>query len=186
MPLPSVQGRATRLLLLAGAVLVLAIYGHDWHEKLGGPRVLHERFGYQAVAVTLPLQIGAVVVTGGEELIAMANGLVYGLALGSLLTWIGWYVGSIIQYGIGRTARSDLALKHRMARAPNWLRRLPVSHPAFIIFSRWLIPGLGGHIATLVPGAAGVAFRRFAWCTAIGTALPSIGWTYAGLYFAGL
>ena len=174
----------SRALLLLLAVIVLATLGGRWVDSLGGPGALRERFGFWGLAISFPLQVGAVISFGGEELIAMANGLGFGFVLGSAATWLGWYIGSFIQFGIGRTARTDLELERRMERMPRWLQRLPASHPAFIILSRWLLPGVGGHVATLIPGAAGVALGRYAWCTAIGTALPSLGWTYAGIHFA--
>ena len=176
----------SRTLVLAVGVVAMAVFGADGLRSLGGVGALHERFGYWGLTFSVPIHIGAVVGVGGEELIAMANGLAYGLALGTLATWLGWYAGSLIQFGIGRTARADFEVERRMESMPGWLRSLPVSHPAFIILSRWLLPGVGGHVATLVPGAAGVAVGRFCWCTAIGTGIPSLGWTYAGIYFAGL
>ena len=171
----------TAFLLLVGAFAV----GRRWLDSVGGPETLREQFGLWGLAVSFPLHVGAVVSFGGEEFIAMANGLTYGILIGSAVTWLGWYTGSFIQFGMGRMASTDFDLARRVDRMPAWLRRFPVSHPCFIIFARWLLPGIGGHVATLLPGAAGVALGRYAWCTAIGTALPSIGWTFAGLQLAG-
>ncbi len=51
---------------------------------------------------------------------------------------------------------------------PEWLRRFPVDHPAFLILVRQ-IPWAGGYLTTILPGAVGVPLARVAWCAAIGT-----------------
>ncbi len=175
------RSRMVWIVLMLGA---LSYWGGSWLESIGGPGALRAHYGFWGVALSLPLQIGAVIGIGGEELFAMANGLAYGFWVGSFLTWVGWYVGSMVQFWMGRTARNDVESTGIVDHMPSWLKRLPASHPAFIICSRWFVPGVGGHIATLVPGAAGVSLHRFCWCTAIGTGLPSLGWTYAGIFFA--
>jgi hypothetical protein len=46
---------------------------------------------------------------------------------------------------------------------------------------RFLVPGLGGHLASIIPGAAGVPLYRFLWCTALATSVVAMGWTFPGV-----
>ena len=57
-----------------------------------------------APLISLTLHTTAVVTFGGEEVIAMASGSLYGLLLGSSISWLGWYGGSWIQFWLARRA----------------------------------------------------------------------------------
>jgi hypothetical protein len=91
----------SRVLYLLLAAIALATLGRQWLDSVGGPGVLRERFGFWGLAVSFPLHVGSVVGFGGEELIAMANGLAYGFVLGSAATWLGWFTGSGLR-GLGK------------------------------------------------------------------------------------
>lgn len=150
---------------LLGLVLI-GLFLARWVESLGGPAELWHRFGLLAPAVSVPIHAVLAVTPLPSDLMGIANGSVYGFWLGTMLSWIGWFLGSFIQYGIGRRLQKDFDLEGWMARSPERLRRFPVEHPVFIIGSRF-VPYAGGHLATILPGAMGVKFSRFAWCTAV-------------------
>ena len=63
--------------------------------------------------------------------------------------------------------RRDFDLDAQLPRVPAMLRRFPVQHPVFLVGSH-LLPWVGGHVSTLLPGALGVGFVRVAWCSAVG------------------
>ena len=150
--------------------------------QLGGPEAIREQLGRWAPFLTLPAHTAAVAgPLAGDELFGLANGTLYGLWLGSFLSWVAWFSGSLIQFYVGRRARLDFDVPRALERAPKWIQKLPFHHPLYIIGVRFLVPGVGGHLATVVPGAVGVNWRRFLWATAIGILPPSIGWTYAGV-----
>ncbi len=153
------------LYIVLGVVLV-GFWLTRWVSALGGPTGVWTRFGLLAPAVTVPLH-GIVAVTPfPSDVMGVANGAVYGFWGGALLSWIGWFLASFVQYGIGRRVQQDFDVAGWMARSPARLRRFPVEHPAFLIGARY-VPYAGGHLATLLPGALGVGLRRFAWCTAV-------------------
>ena len=144
-----------------------------WVEGMGGPAAVWERFGLLAPAVSVPVQVLVAVTPFPSDLLCIANGTIYGLWWGALLSWIGWYLAAWIEFGIGRRARSELPIAEWTAQLPRRLRTLPVGHPAFLIGSRF-VPWAGGHISTLMPGAVGVPSRRFAWCAAVAILPPSV------------
>jgi len=144
-----------------------------WVESLGGPAALWDRFGLIAPAVSIPVHAIVAVTPFPSDVLAVANGTVYGFWFGALFSWAGWYLAAFIEFHIGSRARVDFPIEDWLARLPERLQRLPVAHPLFLIGSRF-VPWAGGHISTLVPGAMGVPIPRFAWCTAVAIAPPSL------------
>ncbi len=164
--------RSQALHLVIG-LCVVAFYLTRWVTALGGPAAVWERFGILAPAISVPLQAIVAVTPFPSDVLCVANGTVYGVWLGALLSWVGWYLAAWIEFGIGRRARDDFPVEERLARLPRRLRDLPIEHPLFLIGSRF-VPWAGGHISTLLPGAVGVRAERFAWCAAVAIAPPSL------------
>ena len=150
------------LVLASGAVLL-------WVERMGGPGALQARYGLFAPAITVAAHL-AVNAAGVGELIpwAIANGAVYGLALGAPLTWTAWMGAALVQYHIARRVGQHAEVEAKMERLPAWLKRFPVGHPAFLIAGRW-VP-LGGPLTNVAAGAFAVPLGRFVWCAALGYA----------------
>lgn len=152
------------------AVLVLSsVAVLLWVERMGGPGALHARYGLFAPAITVTAHL-MVNAAGVGELIpwSIANGAVYGLALGAPLTWIAWMGAALVQYRVARRVGQQAELEDKMERLPAWLRRFPVGHPAFLIAGRW-VP-LGGPLTNVAAGASAVPLGRFVCCAALGYA----------------
>lgn len=147
-------------LSIVGAVLI------DWIDTLGGPVAFRQRFGLLAPVLTVTLHIVLALTPFPSDAVSIANGAMYGFQIGVSLSWFGWWLAALAEFALGRRARIDFCLDTALAKSPRWVQRFPVSHPAYLILSRQ-IPWLGGHISTFVPGAAGVSWRRYAWCSAI-------------------
>jgi uncharacterized membrane protein YdjX (TVP38/TMEM64 family) len=154
------------LYLIVGLLCLGAITAY-WVASIGGPTAFRESFGATAPLITLPIHVVLATTAFPADLIAVANGALYGLVLGTALSWLGWWLAALLQFRLGCRVRHDFDLESNLDRIPGWLRRFPVDHPAFLIGVRQL-PWLGMHIGSFVPGAAGVGFRRFLWCSAIG------------------
>lgn len=147
-------------ILLVGGLLL------RWIQLMGGPAALREWVGPTMPLLTIPVHVVVAVSPFPSDVICIANGSLYGFWFATGLNWLGWWLAALVEYGLGRRARTDFQLEAHTSRLPAWLKRFPTSHPAFLIGSRQ-IPWLGGHVSTFVPGAAGVSLRRFAWCSAI-------------------
>lgn len=158
-----VTSRAFYLIL---GIVFVGLLLTRWVEALGGPAGIWERFGWLAPAISVPFHAFIAVTPLPSDLVSIANGAVYGFWAGAGFNWLGWFIASFLQYSIGRRVRHDFDVEAWLARSPSWLRRFPADHPVFIIGSRF-VPYAGGHLATLVPSAMGVALGRFTWCTAV-------------------
>jgi uncharacterized membrane protein YdjX (TVP38/TMEM64 family) len=163
---------SSALYLILG-LCVAAFWLTRWVDSLGGPAGIWERFGLLAPAISVPVHAIVGVTPFPSDVIAIANGTVYGFWLGCVLSWLGWYLTAFIEFQIGRRSNRDFDVSAWLSRAPAAIRRFPVGHPAFIIGSR-LVPWAGGHISTLLPGAMGVPLGRFAWCSALGIVPPAM------------
>ncbi len=147
-------------------LLITAYLLASWVESVGGPEGIRERYGVLAPVITSSIQILIAPTPIPSDVICIAQGALYGFWFALVLNWLGWWIASHIEFLLGRRLRDDFDLESRLERLPRWLRRFPVHHPVFLIFSRQ-IPWAGGHLSTLVPGAMGVPFLRCAWCNAI-------------------
>lgn len=135
-------------------------------DQLGGPHGIWERFGMFAPVVSMPLHAMVALTPVPSDLLAIANGAVYGFWLGAVLSWTGWWAAAMIQFWLARRLGRDWDVAGRMEMLPSWLRRFPVGHPAFLIGVR-LLPVAGGHIGSIVPATMGVPAGRVAWCAAL-------------------
>jgi uncharacterized membrane protein YdjX (TVP38/TMEM64 family) len=172
MAAASVRGLAGALvrspaLWSMAALLVAGFFLSRWVLEVGGPEAIHARFGLAAPVVTGGAQLVLSPTPFPTDVICIAHGTLYGFAFAALLNWLGWWLGSLVEFAIGRRVGSDLELSAHAARLPGWLRRFPMGHPAYLIGSRQL-PVVGSHLSTSLPGAVGVPFHRVAWCSAIG------------------
>jgi len=100
------------------------------------------------------------------EIIAIANGMMFGLAGGILVTWFGAMLGALLAFGLAR-ALGRPALK-RLLSEPQWrtVNRWEWQ-PGSLLLAR-LIPVLSFNVINYAAGLARVRFWRFLWTTSIG------------------
>lgn len=162
------DSRSLRAALALAALLVAGIAAAFVVREPEQLVSLHDEYGLAATLVLLPLQtlISLSLSPIPSDVVAFALALIHGFARGTILIWIGWMAGAVIQYELSRRVVEGTAWRERMDRAPQWLRRLPPDHPLFLICGRWL--PLGPHLVNTVAGAAGVPRPRFLLTAAVG------------------
>lgn len=161
--------RSLRLILLvfgAGFLIVGAL------DAAGGPDAIREEHGWLAIGFLLPAQIAAAVTPVPSELVALATAAIYEFWLGALLIWSGWVAATPLRYLLVRRVVADFDLERHRERMPQWLQRLPVDHPAYLICARWL--PYGPHLVDYTAGASGVRLRTLLWSAAVATILPAL------------
>lgn len=146
-----------------------------WVHLEGGPEGIRERWGLAAPLVWIPMQVIVHTTPLGDFVPwSVLNGSMFGLWLGTFTTWLSWMGSASAQYAIGRRTARDLDLDWdaKVARLPSWLRRLPISHPVFLIVARQF-PLMAGPI-NVAAGAMRVPYARLLWTTAIGVFPPAL------------
>lgn len=171
--------RSPALYLTLGLFLV-AIAATRWIDAIGGFGEVRGHFGLAAPVASVCLHALLNVSPLPGDVVAVANGALYGFAPAVGLNWLGWFIAAFVQFSIGRRAAKDFELQEQMQKLPAFLRRFPVEHPAYLLLAR-LLPWAGGHVTTWIPGAAGVRLSRFAWCTAVAIVPASIGFALVGV-----
>jgi len=169
---------------LVVAFLVATSLLHAWVRGIGGPHVLIERWGLAAPVAVVGVQAAVSATPFPSELFALANSAAYGWAIGALMTWSGWTLGSMIQYTLARRASADVAWDTGRARIPGWLRRFPIDHPVFLVCVRW-VP-MGSHLANVVAGARRLPVLRQLWIAGLAAIPGSLLWSGIGAGVAAL
>jgi uncharacterized membrane protein YdjX (TVP38/TMEM64 family) len=148
-----------------GAVLLAGCLAWRWLESAGGAEVLLARFGSLAPLVSIPMHVVLSATPFPSELVGVASGSVYGLWLGTLYAWIGWWCGAVLEYAVVRRGTREIDLGNDRLRVPGWLQRFPVDHPLFLIVGRQL--PFGFHAVNLAAAVGGVSPVRQVVCAGI-------------------
>jgi len=161
----------SRLFLMLMAVFVAGYFANRFLTSLGGPEKVMEVYGIWAPIVTIAVFAILNLSYFPVDLMAVANGAIYGVPLGATLTWIARMIVAVVEYYVGKQGARDLDLDIKLGKIP-WLNKFPVSHPLFLIGVRY-VPYGGGHLANLVAGSRHVPWRRHLWTAAIAVALAA-------------
>lgn len=175
------QSRGVQSTVAAFVVGALVIV---WVHLEGGPEGIRARYGLAAPLLWIPMQVVVHITPLGDFVPwSVLNGSMFGLWLGTFATWLSWMGSASAQYAIGRRTALDFDWDAKVARLPAWLRRLPVSHPVFLIVARQF-PLMAGPI-NVAAGAARVPFVRLLWTTAIGVFPPALFLAAVGVGIVG-
>jgi uncharacterized membrane protein YdjX (TVP38/TMEM64 family) len=160
--------RRRRALVAGGLIALVVLAGYvawRWLEMTGGVGALFDQFGPFAPLVSIPVHVLLSATPFPSELVGVANGSVYGLWLGAIYSWIGWWCGATLEYTLVRRGAREIEWTDAANHLPGWLRRFPVGHPVFLIVGRQL--PFGFHAVNVLAGLAGVSPRRQLICSAI-------------------
>lgn len=102
------------------------------------------------------------------EILACANGMVYGPVLGALTTWLGAMLGAVAAFGV--TRRLGNRFVQRMltpAQSERLVHWTEEQGAGAMLFSR-LLPILAFNLVNYAAALAGIRWRTFLWTTGIG------------------
>ncbi|MDJ0789978.1 MAG: VTT domain-containing protein [Myxococcota bacterium] len=146
-------------------MLLVAFLTWRWLAGIGGAAALFDRFGARAPLVSIPIHVLLSATPFPSELIGVVNGSVYGLWVGALCSWVGWWCGAALEYALVRLGARQVDRDDAARHLPAWLRRFPAGHPVFLIVGRQL--PFGFHAVNVLAGLAGVSVRRQLICAAV-------------------
>lgn len=102
------------------------------------------------------------------EIIAMANGMVFGGFWGIVLTWVGAMLGAIISFALARWLGQPLVRRVVPARHWDALQSWEADQGAMALLMARLIPVISFNLINYAAGLAGVKWPVFLWTTAVG------------------
>lgn len=173
---PAVIAGVAVLVILLG--WIVAIY--FWHDDLAliVPLELSAEqiadtirsWGAWAVAGSLLLMVAHSFVPLPSEFIAIANGMVFGLIVGTVITWIGAMFGAILAFALARWlgrrfVQSILPARHIVA-IDGWTKE---QGAPILLISRFL-PVVSFNLINYAAGLTSVSWWTFLWTTGLGIA----------------
>jgi uncharacterized membrane protein YdjX (TVP38/TMEM64 family) len=147
------------------AVMLAGFVAWRWIESASGAEAQLARFGSWAPLVSIPVHVLLAATPFPSELVGVANGTVYGLWLGTLYAWIGWWCGAVLEYAIVRMGARQTEFVSDRLHVPAWMRRFPADHPLFLIVGRQL--PFGFHAVNVAAALSGVSPMRQVVCAGV-------------------
>lgn len=159
-------------LLVLLLTLVLTAWLSAWLLRLDDPAVemelLIETWGPFAALASIGLMVLHSFVPLPAEVLAVANGMLFGALWGTVVTWIGAMLGAWLAFGLarllGRPFVEGLVAERHWATLDLWSRR---GGGAALLCAR-LIPVISFNLINYAAGLTTISWWTFTWATAIG------------------
>ena len=175
----AVTDRRHRLWPAVAALLALALAtAVVWSYALGAPMPLPgfelsveaveaeiRSFGMWGVAASILLMVLHSFVPFPAELVAMANGMLYGPGFGTLITWTGAMLGAHLAFGLarwlGRPFGAAVVAERHRAAIDRWAAR----QGAGVLLVSRCVPVISFNLINYAAGLTGVSWWTFSWTT---------------------
>ena len=174
MPTGAPGSRSPALAALTGSVLLLVgvAYGLWWYLFpdliLGEIETAIASLGPWGVAASVGLMVLHSFVPFPAELLALANGMIYGPFWGTVITWTGAMLGAFVAFGLarrfGRPLTERLVPRRHLARLDGWAER---GGWRALLVARFL-PMIAFNLINYAAGLSRVSWWTFAWTTGLG------------------
>jgi uncharacterized membrane protein YdjX (TVP38/TMEM64 family) len=102
------------------------------------------------------------------EVIAVANGMVFGPLLGIALTWAGAMAGAVVAFGLARRFGRPLVVRVVPARHWHRIDGWTATESAGALLLARLVPVISFNLINYAAGLTGVRFGTFLWTTGLG------------------
>lgn len=127
-----------------------------------------ESLGPWGVVGSIGLMVVHSFVPFPAELVAIANGMVYGPLWGTLITWFGAMLGAYLAFGLarylGRPFVVAMVARRGLARLEHWTDE----RAAALTFLGRLVPVISFNLINYVAGLTGMSWWTFGWTTGLG------------------
>ena len=171
-----------KVLAFGAGALLLAVVMVDWLALLGsGPLDLDQislapeafvelirGWGAWGIAGSIGLMILHSFVPFPAECLAIANGVVFGLLWGTLITWSGAMLGAWLAFALARTLGrpfvSRMVSERHWGRIDSWSG----THGWSALLAARLVPVIAFNLINYAAGLVNVSWWTFTWTTALG------------------
>ncbi|MCZ6637958.1 MAG: VTT domain-containing protein [Alphaproteobacteria bacterium] len=120
------------------------------------------------MAASVALMVISAATPFPAELVALANGVIYGPGWGAAITWGGGMLGALLTFGIFRWFGRPLtrSLRHRCLR--QWVGKWTDVESGMTLLIARLIPLIPFCLLNYAAGLTGMGWRTFVWATGLG------------------
>lgn len=164
----SVRLAAAALVLLVVAGAVWAFTAFDFDVSVEGTAQQIRGWGMWGVAGSIGLMVAHSFLPFPAEVIACANGMVYGALWGAVITWVGAMLGASLAFALVRLLGRPFV--ERMVPASHWERMSLWSQHrgAAVLLVARLIPVIAFNLINYVAALTEISWWSFLWATGLG------------------
>jgi uncharacterized membrane protein YdjX (TVP38/TMEM64 family) len=185
--------RTLILLLLTLAVFLILFFSIHHHiqktciiladESLGDIKDLILSWGFAAPLMSILLMtLQAIIAPLPAFLITAANGLVFGVYWGTIISWTGAMCGALVSFAISRLFFESFTKKvSRHKKGLEYLDRMSSKYGFKIILTARLLPFISFDFISYAAGLSTIRVRWFVLATGIGMLPATIAYTVFGL-----
>lgn len=157
------------LMIVGGAGLGLFLIGEMEGEISVNAFVdVIRSWGHWSILASIGLMVIHSFVPFPAELVAVANGVLYGLVWGTVITWGGAMLGAFLAFGLSRAfdrpfVETIVASRH-WQRLDDWTGE----HAAQMVFLARFLPVIAFNLVNYAAGLTRVSWWTFGWTTGLG------------------
>jgi uncharacterized membrane protein YdjX (TVP38/TMEM64 family) len=137
------------------------------HGQFAGLRSYIRALGAGGLALLLGLMVGHAIVWYPSEIITATGGYVYGFGPGLALVVVGWLLGALLSYALGRSVGRPLLQRILGPRFGSLTATMERGGTSLLLSGR-LIPIVPFALVGYAAGATHVDLWRFSWTTVVG------------------
>lgn len=177
-------GRGRRAAIAAGGLLAILFAGFIGYIFVGGklsaiiPAELSAEaiadairsWGAWAMVGSVLLMVAHSFVPFPSELIAIANGMVFGLVMGTMITWIGAMFGAILAFALARAFGRRFVEAILPARYAAAIDRWTEDQGVPVLLVSRFLPVVSFNLINYAAGLTSVSWWTFLWTTGLGIA----------------
>ena len=160
--------------LLAFIVIVsVSVVGGQFHEFEAGEWIRRIEdvviaWGPWGAVVSMGIMALHSFVPFPAEFLAIANGMVYGPVLGTVITWSGAMIGALLAFGLSRLLGRPFVDTMLARRQGAWLDSWSGERAANWIFLARFVPVIAFNLVNYAAGLTKISWWTFIWTTALG------------------
>jgi len=114
------------------------------------------------------------------SLVAAANGVVFGIWWGTLLSWLGGLLGGSLSFLIARRVGRGAVARMVEGSRLEWADRLGAADGFWLVLVARLVPVISFDLISYLAGLSRIRYRQFILATAVGMLPGSFAWTALG------
>lgn len=178
------------LLIALGAIALLLVVRRDWAvwlwrlyraDTLAAVADYLRGFGIWTPLISLLLMtVQTVIAPLPGSLIASANGAVFGIWVGTLLSWLGGLLGGSVAFAIARWLGADAAQRFLGRTRLAAFNELGEREGFWAVLVARLIPLISFDLISYLAGLSTMRYRHFLLATSIGMLPGTFAWTALG------
>jgi len=140
----------------------------DFEFSVEGMERFIESFGAWAAIGSIVLMILHSFVPVPAEILAVANGMIFGPIWGTVITWVGAMLGAYLAFALSRALGRPLA--RAMVPQKHWrtLDEWTLGKGGATLFLCRLIPIISFNVINYGAGLTNISWRTFTWATGLG------------------